>query len=31
MDMDPITVTTIAVFIAELIAAPIIVGIIGRN
>ena len=31
MDMDPITVTTIAVFIAELIAAPIIVGIIGRK
>ena len=29
--MDPITVTTIAVFVAELIAAPIIVGIIGRK
>lgn len=29
--MDPITVTTIAVFVAELIAAPILVGIIGRK
>ena len=29
--MDPITVTTIAVFVAELIAAPIIVGVVNRK
>jgi len=29
--MDPITVTTIAVFVAELIAAPIIVACINRK